>query len=85
MQWNGSAPINHLESKKIGKVSGVLPDKRTGAHMVNGYLLAYGKGIKSNQEFDEAHILDLAPTIFHLLEQPVPKIMDGKILSDLFK
>jgi len=85
VQWNLSAPINHLESKKIGKVSGVLPDKRTGAHMVNGYLLAYGKGIKSNQEFDEAHIMDVAPTIFHLLDQPVPKIMDGKILSDIFE
>jgi len=32
----------------------------------------------------EASILDLAPTILHLLGEPVPRIMDGRVLSEIF-
>ncbi|GJL54894.1 MAG: hypothetical protein NPIRA02_20260 [Nitrospirales bacterium] len=84
VQWNGNAPINHLESEKMGKVSGILPDKRTGAHMVNGFLLASGKTLRKNHILENAHIMDVAPTILHLLHEPIPEIMDGKVLSDLF-
>ncbi|WP_447968542.1 alkaline phosphatase family protein [Nitrospira sp. M1] len=84
VQWNGDAPINHLESEKMGRVSGILPDKRSGAHMVNGFMLASGKTIQKNQILEDAHIMDVAPTILHVLHQPIPEIMDGKVLSDLF-
>ncbi len=84
VQWQGDAPINHLESEKLGRVSGILPDKRSGAHMVNGFMLAAGKSLKENQMLEDAHIMDVAPTILHLFHEPIPDIMDGKVLSDLF-
>ena len=84
VQWKGDAPINHLESEKLGRVSGILPDKRSGAHMVNGFMLTSGKSIRENQTLDDAHIMDVAPTILHLLNEPIPDIMDGKVLSDIF-
>jgi arylsulfatase A-like enzyme len=33
---------------------------------------------------DEANILDLAPTIMHLMGQPVPRRMDGRVLTEIF-
>ncbi|MCA9473436.1 MAG: alkaline phosphatase family protein [Nitrospirales bacterium] len=83
VQWKGNAPVNHLESKKIGRVSGILPDKRSGAHMVNGFMLAAGRSIKTNQQLEDAHIMDIAPTLLHVLSEPIPDIMDGKVLSDI--
>jgi hypothetical protein len=32
----------------------------------------------------QADILDLAPTLLWLLDQPVPTNMDGRVLSDCF-
>ena len=84
VQWKGDVPINNLESKKAGRVSGILPDKRSGAHMVYGFMLATGNSIKKNQKLEDAHIMDVAPTILHLFNEPIPDIMDGKVLSDLF-
>jgi len=84
VQWKGDVPINHLESEKLGRVSGILPDKRSGAHMVNGFMLLSGKTIRANQQLDDAHIMDVAPTILHLLNEPIPDVMDGKVLSDIF-
>ncbi|MDH3770068.1 MAG: hypothetical protein OET79_03645, partial [Nitrospirota bacterium] len=84
VQWKSDAPFNHLESEKLGRVSGILPDKRSGAHMVNGFMLLSGKTIRANQQLDDAHIMDVAPTILHLLNEPIPDVMDGKVLSDIF-
>ncbi len=52
--------------------------------MVNGFMLLAGKTIRANQQLDDAHIMDVAPTILHLLNEPIPDVMDGKVLSDLF-
>ena len=40
-------------------------------------LITAGAGIKSGT-IKDAHILDLAPTILTLLDQPVPAEMEGK-------
>jgi hypothetical protein len=32
---------------------------------------------------ENAHIMDLAPTILHLMELPVPADMDGRVLTEV--
>lgn len=32
----------------------------------------------------EANILDLAPTIMAVMNQPVPRVMDGRVLTEMF-
>lgn len=54
----------------------------SGCHRREGIFIAQGAGIGSGVELPEASILDLAPTILHLLGEPVPRIMDGRVLSE---
>jgi arylsulfatase A-like enzyme len=50
-----------------------------------GILAIRGKGIKENYRIKNAHIIDLAPTILHMFGLPVPKYMDGRVLTEIFK
>jgi predicted AlkP superfamily phosphohydrolase/phosphomutase len=56
----------------------------TGTHRMNGILIAYGRGIKSNHCLSQSCIVDLAPTILSMLNLPVPSDMDGQVLTELF-
>ena len=47
-----------------------------------GILAMRGRGVRSGLRLDEARILDLAPTILHLLGMPVPDQMDGRVLTE---
>lgn len=83
VQWKGTHPIDSLSSPRIGTVTGVLPDKRSGAHKTHGFLIASGNGIRKSAELPTADIVDIAPTILHLQGLPVPKHMDGRALADM--
>jgi len=54
-----------------------------GNHQINGILLGHGPGIAQGT-IDCAELIDMAPTILHLLGHPVPDDMDGKVLTDMF-
>jgi predicted AlkP superfamily phosphohydrolase/phosphomutase len=56
-----------------------------GTHRLHGILVAKGPHFKKNAEISGARLIDFAPTLLYLLGQPVPRDMDGKVLSDLFK
>jgi predicted AlkP superfamily phosphohydrolase/phosphomutase len=56
----------------------------SGCHRSEGIFLAQGPGIKTGVHLPQNHISDLAPTIMHLLGEPVPEIMDGRVLSEIF-
>ncbi|MFC1962405.1 alkaline phosphatase family protein [Chloroflexota bacterium] len=49
-----------------------------------GIFIACGPNIQKIQGLDKVSILDLAPTILHLMNIPVPKDMDGRVLSRIF-
>jgi len=50
---------------------------------VPGVLLAAGPGIAQGVEVEGARIIDVAPTILHLLGESVPPIMEGRVLTRL--
>ena len=56
-----------------------------GTHRLHGIIVAKGPHFKKNAEISGARLIDFAPTLLYLLGQPVPRDMDGKVLSDLFK
>ena len=56
----------------------------SGCHRREGIFIAAGPGIHNGVELPEANILDLAPTIMHLLGESVPRVMDGRVLEGIF-
>lgn len=54
----------------------------SGTHRMNGIFLAYGAPIKAGVEVTGASLIDLAPTILHLMSLPVPQRMDGQVLTE---
>jgi predicted AlkP superfamily phosphohydrolase/phosphomutase len=63
----------------------IEPMKRgiSGTHRMEGIFLAYGKAIRAGLRLSDAQIVDLAPTIMHLMGESVPDHMDGRVLSEI--
>ena len=50
-----------------------------------GICLFYGDDIKRGLKLHGVKIVDLAPTILHFMNIPVPTDMDGRVLKEIFK
>ena len=56
---------------------------RSGNHEPEGLVLACGPGIAPKQRIQRAELIDLCPTALHLLGEPVPDDMDGRVISEM--
>jgi predicted AlkP superfamily phosphohydrolase/phosphomutase len=56
---------------------------KSGNHRDDGIFLAQGPMIRPGFHVEGARIIDLAPTILHLLGVPVPDDMDGQVLEPI--
>jgi len=60
--------------------------KGRGTHRMNGIFIAHGPDIKDTGEnIGRARITDLAPTILYMFNLEIPKDIDGKVLTSIFK
>lgn len=57
----------------------------SGDHRMEGILVACGPALRAGSPPRQADLLDLAPTVLHLLGVPVPTDMDGRILTELLE
>jgi predicted AlkP superfamily phosphohydrolase/phosphomutase len=84
--WNEDSASEHrlIKSDLYGDIPwptpGHNPEGRSGNHNNAGFLIAYGKNI-SKGNINDAHLIDLAPTILNLLGESIPHYMQGKVLS----
>lgn len=69
----GNAPVPHR----------LKAEPYSGDHLEDGILLAVGPGIAANRYIGEASVLDITPTVLHILGQPVAKDMRGKVIKAL--
>jgi predicted AlkP superfamily phosphohydrolase/phosphomutase len=70
---------------ELGSASLFVPSEfRSGTHTPDGLFIAKGPGIPAGRRLD-AGLMDIAPTVLHLVEAPVPKEADGQVLLDLFE
>jgi predicted AlkP superfamily phosphohydrolase/phosphomutase len=77
---DGSAIID--DNLAFGEIGELMSLEQTGTHRPYGIFHIQGEGIKEGGELDAAEIVDVAPTLLYLLDQPVPSDMDGKVLED---
>ncbi|MDO8549652.1 MAG: alkaline phosphatase family protein [Ignavibacteria bacterium] len=89
VKWKFKPAVSYKKiiSSEYGELEwpspGINPDGRSGNHRPEGFLLAAGKNIKINSTFEKKHIVDLAPTILHLLGVSVLEDYDGKVIEDI--
>lgn len=85
IKWQGDAPVTAIESATAGKIMGTLPDKRTGAHFTDGFIIASGPHFQKAGELARGNIMDIAPTILHYLGQRIPDDFDGHFDAQMFR
>jgi predicted AlkP superfamily phosphohydrolase/phosphomutase len=54
----------------------------SGCHRLHGIFVAWGAEVRQGVTLEGARIVDLAPTILHLMGLPVPEDMDGRVLDE---
>ncbi|MEM9002158.1 MAG: alkaline phosphatase family protein [Cyanobacteria bacterium P01_F01_bin.86] len=82
VQWAEDGCIHHLHHPKFGTVSGhdII---RKAQHSEDGFVIAAGQHIRPGADILGASTMDLAPTLLYLLDQAVPKDLDGRVLMEL--
>jgi predicted AlkP superfamily phosphohydrolase/phosphomutase len=63
-----------------------FPNKPTtsGHHRMEGILALYGRGIEPGRRLEGATLLDVFPTVFALLGEPLSRELPGKVLAEAF-
>ncbi|MDX1414534.1 MAG: alkaline phosphatase family protein [Candidatus Promineifilaceae bacterium] len=56
----------------------------TGSHRLEGILIAAGPDFARQLHLEASEIQDLTPTLLYLQECPIPRYMDGRLITDLF-
>lgn len=59
--------------------------ERSGVHGPHGIIIAKGPMIKANYEIKNMTVYDITPTILYLYGLPVPRDMDGRILTEIIR
>jgi predicted AlkP superfamily phosphohydrolase/phosphomutase len=67
------------------RIPGENPHVISGDHRVHGILFARGPSIRRAVRVADADLIDVAPTILHAMREPVPRDMDGRVLTELFE
>jgi predicted AlkP superfamily phosphohydrolase/phosphomutase len=57
----------------------------SGCHRREGIFIASGPGVRRRASISGANLMDLAPTILHLVGLPVKSEMDGRVLTDILE
>jgi predicted AlkP superfamily phosphohydrolase/phosphomutase len=77
-EHTGKPPVEVLEHKPPTTA------EWGGTHRRDGILVAYGAPFRKRTRIEGAQLIDMAPTILHLMDQSVPDDMDGRVLEELF-
>jgi predicted AlkP superfamily phosphohydrolase/phosphomutase len=86
VNWSSTPAAKHREivSPDHGSIPwptpGTHPSGRSGNHRGEGFVIAVGQEFRPGSRIVDAHVLDLAPTVFNLFDVPTPPRMSGRVL-----
>jgi predicted AlkP superfamily phosphohydrolase/phosphomutase len=76
-----------IVSPQLGQIDlptpGRNPTGRSGNHRPHGFFIGVGEGFEAGANIEDGHILDLAPTVYAMLNLPCPRAMRGRDLRSL--
>jgi hypothetical protein len=79
---DGNLDLTYL-GRRLGRLSEFASlQEISGDHRLFGILIMSGQGIRKNVRLESSSVLDITPTILHLLDLPVGKDMEGRILTE---
>lgn len=73
------------EEYDVSPFGGANEDAVSNEHSPYGIFIAYGEDTKKGMEIGEAQIIDLAPTILHLMKVGIPADTDGRVLTEILE
>jgi predicted AlkP superfamily phosphohydrolase/phosphomutase len=77
---------NDSNGKEIKVTKKVFnPGAWSGDHSDYGIFMAMGPNIRRGNKLESANIMDIAPSVIHLMGLSVPEDMDGRVMTDLFE
>ena len=89
VRWAESPASGHraIESSRYGRIPwptpGRHPSGRSGNHRSDGFLVAAGPHIRPGGVLGQAHIVDVAPTLYALFGLGIPSDAHGRVLTEL--
>jgi hypothetical protein len=57
----------------------------SGNHRMEGILFMIGEDVEEGKHLSEASVMDIAPTVLHLMRQPIPTYMEGNVLTEALR
>ncbi|WP_373479521.1 alkaline phosphatase family protein [Geminocystis sp.] len=75
--WRDEHMTDVVETPDYGKI-GPFPFYRSASHREKGFILACGENIAKGEKLPDHHVLDLPPTILHLMGAIIPEHLEGK-------
>jgi predicted AlkP superfamily phosphohydrolase/phosphomutase len=78
-------PANNMLTLNYDETINIPSLMWNGDHDLLGTILMYGPRIRRNCPITDANIIDIAPTILYLIDEPVPTNMDGKVIKEGLK
>lgn len=68
--------------RPVLRPNGAKNTEKSGNHHLDGIVGLYGPGVRPGAELSGARIIDVAPTVLHLMGLPVQEDMDGRPLEE---
>ena len=91
IEWDDEVLQDALCYHGVGRAIIIRAPKRigaskwlTGTHRSEGIFIANGPHIKQGATLTTANHYDITPTILYLQGHPIPKDMDGRVLTEIF-
>jgi len=63
----------------------IFKPRLPGKHDYSGVFIAYGSYLRKDVNLGNLMIWDLAPTILHIFDVPIPSSIDGRVLKKIFE
>jgi predicted AlkP superfamily phosphohydrolase/phosphomutase len=83
--WEKGTPIHAVVHPEAGIIEGDQPVLQTAQHRPESFFIAAGPHIRAGASSSSPAIIDLAPTMLHMLGSAIPEDMEGRVLTEILE